>query len=185
MEQREALRTAVRRVAWAHVLLLVDVNLGTLNILPSWLGYVLILRALPALNKEAPSAHLLDPLGVLLAFWSGVLWLAQLFGTTLDWPLPQLLAAVLSLYFLFQLWTNLADIAAAHGCACAGILRVLRTAETLLTTAGYLLGAFVNTAVIRAVLAAISLAAVLWICKTLFLFHRQLGEAPPAPNSAP
>ena len=177
MEQRDALRAAVRRIAWGHVLLLVDVNLGTLNILPSWLGYVLMVRALPALDREAPSAHLLKPPGVLLTLWNGILWLAQLFGTHLDWPLPQLVAAVLSLYFLFQLWTNLADIAAAHSCACERTLRILRSASVLLQTGSYLLYAFSGTAVALSVLAVISLIVAIWICRTLFVFHREL--APP------
>ena len=77
---REELADAVKRIAWGYVLLHVNVNLGSLNILPNWLGYLLILGVLPMLGEREPSALLLRPLGILLALWEGVLWALTLFG---------------------------------------------------------------------------------------------------------
>lgn len=178
MEQRDALCTAVRRVAWGYLLILLDINLFTLNILPNWLGYVLILRALPALKAETPSAGLLDPLGVLLAFWDGICWIGKLLGYTVDWPLPQLLATAISLYFHFQLLTNLSDIAGKYSCPCAARLRTLRTVQVVLLTAAYLLSSFVQSVAVLAVLALVNLIVLIWICRVLFLFHRHLTEPP-------
>lgn len=179
MEQHEALRSAVRRVAWGYLLILLDINLGSLNILPNWLGYILILRALPALKAETPSAGLLEPLGILLAFWDGILWIGKTFGYSVDWPLPQLLATVVSLYFHFQLLTNLADIAGKYGCPCETKLRTLRTVQVVLLTASYLLLYWIQATTALTVLAFINLAVVVWICRVLFVFHRHL--APPEP----
>ena len=179
MEQHEALRSAVRRVAWGYLLILLDINLGTLNILPNWLGYILILRALPALKTEAPSAGLLEPLGILLAFWDGILWIGKTFGYSVDWPLPQLLATVVSLYFHFQLLTNLADIAGKYGCPCEGKLRTLRTVQVVLLTASYLLLYWIQATAAFTVLAFVNLAVVIWICRVLFVFHRHLASPEP------
>ena len=181
MEQREALRAAVRRVAWGYLLILLDINLGTLNILPNWLGYILIIRSLADLKKEAPSAGLLTPLGILLAFWDGICWIGKLFGAAVNWPLPQLLATVISLYFHFQLLTNLADIAGRYGCPCESRLRVLRTVQVLLLTASYLAISWLPEATILTVLMIVSLVVAVWICKVLFSFHRFLSELPESP----
>ena len=181
MEQREALRAAVRRVAWGYLLILLDINLGALNILPNWLGYVLILRALPALKEETQSAGLLEPLGILLAVWDGILWIGTLLGTAINWPLPQLLVTVISLYFHFQLLTNLADIAGKYGCPWESKLRILRAVQVVLLTVTYLLVSFVENAVFFTLLAVVNLIVVVWICRVLFGFHRFLSELPEAP----
>ena len=181
MEHHEALRAAVRRIAWGYLLILLDINLGTLNILPNWLGYVLILRALPTLKEETPPAGLLEPLGILLAFWDGILWIGKLLGTAIDWPLPQLLDAVISLYFHFQLLTNLADIAAKYGCPCESKLRLLRTVQVVLLTASYLLTYWVQNTAAITLLALVNLIVVVWICKVLFSFHHFLLAEPGTP----
>ena len=102
---------ALTHVAWGYVLLHLNINLGTLNILPDWAGYLLLLSALPVLGEEEPSAPLLKPLGQLLALWKGVLWVLALLGRSLSLPLAELVAGVVELYFHFQLLTNLAELA--------------------------------------------------------------------------
>ena len=62
---------AVRIIAWAYLLLHLDLTFGTVNVLPDWAGYLLILDALPALAKEESSASLLKPLCIILALWEG------------------------------------------------------------------------------------------------------------------
>lgn len=181
MEQHESLRAAIRRIAWGYLIILLDINIGGLNILPNWLGLILILRALPALGREEPSTRLLQPLGILLAFWDGICWIGKLFGNTVDWPLPQLLAAVLSLYFHFQLLTNLADIAGRYGCPQEKTLRTLRTVQVVLLTASYLAVGWLESAALILLLAVISLVVAIIICKALFSFHRFLSEQPQEP----
>lgn len=181
MEQREALRTAVRRIAWGFLVILLDINLGTIDVLPNWLGYVWMVRALPVLDRETPTAHLLDPLGVLLAAWEAVVWLCKIFGYTADWPLPSLLATVIALYFDFQLLTNLSDIATKYSWPRQKTLLTLRSVQVLLLTASYLAISWLPEATILTVLMIVSLAVAVWICKVLFSFHRFLAELPESP----
>ncbi len=67
--ERRRLADGVKLIALGYLLLHLDLNLGALNILPNWLGYILILKALPALGEYEPSALLLRPIGILLALW--------------------------------------------------------------------------------------------------------------------
>ena len=181
MEQRDALRAAVRRIAWGFLVILLDINLGTIDVLPNWLGYVWMVRALPVLDRETPTAHLLDPLGVLLAAWAFIVWLFKIFGHTADWPLPGLLATVIALYFDFQLLTNLSDIAAKYGWPRQKALLTLRSVQVLLLTGTYLLVAFFPNTTALTALVVVNLAVAIWICKTLFSFQRFLAEPTESP----
>ena len=183
MEARESLCIAVRRIAWGYVLLLVDIHISTINLLPNWLGFLLILWALPVLANEVPAAGLLRPLAALLALWEGACWCAVLVGAEVQWPLAQLLATVVALYLHFQLLTNLAEIASGYGWPRARALQGLRTVQALLLTVTYLLQFFRQDAGLWAIFLLVAqLLVALWICKVLFSFHRflQAGNGQPS-----
>ena len=63
---RANLYHGLTKIAWAYVLLLVNVNLGTLNILPNWAGYLLIGQAIPLLAEERRDLALLKPFCLVL-----------------------------------------------------------------------------------------------------------------------
>ena len=88
---------------------------------------------------------------------------------------------MVSLYFHFQLLTNLANIARRHGCPQEESLRTLRTVQVLLLTASYLALNWLDSAAVFTILAVVSLAVAVWICKTLFSFQRFLAEPPVEP----
>lgn len=114
--EREKLYTALSRVAWAYVFIYINFNLGTLNVLPPWVGYALILSALPLLKEERRDLPLLRPLGELLAVWDFCGWLLHLLGTDVEshFLFWDLLLTAAHLYFHFQLFTDLAAIAARY-----------------------------------------------------------------------
>lgn len=175
---REKLCRAIRHIAWAYVLLYLDINLATFNILPDWLGFLLILYALPALADEVPSAALLRSFAILLAAWEGFEWLAKLFGASIDTDLsiPSLIISVIVLYFHFQLLTDLATLSEKHGCPQTQKLLHLRTVNTLIATALSLPLPWQKAewAAIAALL--IYGAIVIWICVVLFGLNRSLSE---------
>lgn len=110
--EREKLYTALSRVAWAYVFIYINFNLGNLNVLPPWVGYALILSALPLLAEERRDLPLLRPLGELLLGWGFCCWLFHdLESHFLFWDL---LLTAAHLYFHFQLFTDLAAIAARY-----------------------------------------------------------------------
>ena len=77
MNEKPDLYKPLSHIAWGYLLLHVNFNLGTLNVLPNWLGYLLILSALEPISQLVPSSLLLRPLGKVLAAWEGVLWAWQ------------------------------------------------------------------------------------------------------------
>lgn len=173
-----ALAEAVKRIAWGYLLIYLNVNLGTLNVLPNWLGYCFFLWALPVIAKEESSAALLRPLGMLLAVWEGVLWAAAAFGTQLDSYLLTTIAAALSLYFHFQLLTNLANIAARYGCPQEKRIRVLRTVQTVGITLLALPIPWQEYEALAVLMVVVQVLVALWICGVLFSLRKSLDPVP-------
>ena len=131
---RKLLASAVGKIAWAYLLLHLDVKVMGLDLLPSWGAWLLILSALRPLAEVVPSAALLRPLGIALAAWSAVCWLPL--GLSEGGWLVQLVGLVmqiLALYCHFQLLTDLAVLAGRIG-APDRRLRVLRPVYTVLLT---------------------------------------------------
>lgn len=136
----EKLYRGVSHAAWAYFFLYFNINLGSLNILPNFLCYLLLWSAIGCLEEEERDLTLLRPLCVLLGVWSGADWVLTLLGGTLDGRfLPMdLLISVAAIYFHFQLFTDFAHLAARYqppGEELDGRLLRLRTIHTLFLTA--------------------------------------------------
>lgn len=187
---RDALSAAVGRIAWGYVFLYLDFNLGTVDVLPDWLFFLLTVRALPALAEAVPAAALLERLGILLGAWHALAWVLEMFRITPPYLLL-ILVSVLCLYFHFQLLTNLAELAEKAGCTRGRSLLVLRTVLTLLTTvlalpvdwmalpaAGWIADAGLTPGIL---LAAGYFILILFLCGCLFILRRELEPAGGAP----
>ena len=116
MTDRETLYTGAGRAAWGYFFLYLDINLGSLNILPDWGAYLLFLSAIRLLAGERRDLGLLRPLGILLAAWHGADWALALFGGGVSglWAPADVVIGVVQMYFHFQLLTDCAALAAAH-----------------------------------------------------------------------
>ena len=175
---REKLCRAIKHIAWGYVLLYLDINLATFNILPDWLGFLLILLALPALSDEIPSAALLRPFAVLLAACAGIEWVLKLFGGTIsvDLTIVSLIIAVVTLYFHFQLLTDLATLSEKFDCPQTAMLLRLRTVNTLIATALALPLPWEQAEWLAITALLVYGAIVIWICAVLFGLKRSLTE---------
>ena len=190
MTDRETLYRGASHAAWGYFFLYLDVNLGALNILPDWAAYLLFLSAIRKLQGERRDLALLRPLGILLALWNGIDWLAAFGGGSVSGHLPpvDLVISVVQLYFHFQFLTDCAGLAAAYQSPGEGVdARLLRwrTLQTVLLTAAVCLtylpldweGA---GAVVLTLLAAACVIAGLCIMAALFALRRLFREdAPP------
>ena len=114
MNDMQKLCGAIRQIAWSYVLIHLNINLGTLNLLPDWLGYLLILNALPKLAEAVPSALLLRRPAILLIAWEAVLWVMALFGASAEilplWQIADLIISAVSLYFHFRLLSDICTL---------------------------------------------------------------------------
>lgn len=102
------------RAAWGYFFLYFDIRLGQLNILPEFGAYLLFLSAIHFLEGQRRDLALLRPLGWLMAAWSGLGWAAELFGTTLDFPVVGIVIGAVQMYFHFQMMTDFAALAQCY-----------------------------------------------------------------------
>ncbi len=137
---RTTLARGLSNAAWGYLLIHFDINLNAVSILPSFVGYVLLLHAIRDLSAARRDLALLRPLCILLVGWNAVDWgLAWLGGDVHGWfPPLDLIVTVTVLYFHFQFLTDitvLAEQCQPQGYGLDRRLRRRRTAYVVLTTA--------------------------------------------------
>ena len=140
MDNRERIHKGISRAAWGYVFLYFHIKLETVDIMPSFVGFLLFLSAISCMQSCQRELKLLRPLAVLLAVWTGLTWGFRCMGGTLEgrflWM--DLLADLAQLYFHFQFLTNLASLAEKYQPPETDHhqkLRKCRTVQTVLTTA--------------------------------------------------
>lgn len=138
MTNWNALYRGVSRAAWGYFFLYFNINLGSVNILPEFVGFLLFLSAIQLLREERRDLALLRPLAILLAVWNGINWVLTIFGVSLGGMLSvvSLVISLTSLYFHFQLLTDMAALATRyqHQDGLDKWILHLRTTNTVLLT---------------------------------------------------
>ena len=184
MTSREELYNAIRKIAWGYVLIHLHINLGTWDILPDWLGYIFIYQGIGILQEEEESAGLLKPLGIGLTVWSVIRWLMTAVGISTEYDFMLrvigLIVSVISMYFHFQLLTNVADLAASYGCPQSENLLRLRTIQVVMTAITVVLGYIPNVESLEWLLlliVVVTLVVMLCLCAQLFLLSKSLLKA--------
>lgn len=168
---------AIGLVAWGYVFLYFNLTLGSLNIIPNWVCYLLIGKAIEQLKNESPAIALLSPLSILLAaleLWFWVFSMLGIDGQNYFLKLLELLLAVLSLYFHFQLLTDLAALLQRAGVAGTKKLLLLRTVRTVLAAGMALPIPWQNNAVLMVIVALSGVVVGLWVCVLLVGLRKAL-----------
>ncbi len=140
MTDNQKLYNGISNAAWGYFFIYFDININTVSLLPSFVGYLLFLSAIRRLKDAEKELSLLHTLGVILALWHGAEWVVSFAGIDLEgaWQFIDIIVSLVNLYFHFQLLTNLASIAAKHqpaGCALDAKLLRYRTLQTVMLTA--------------------------------------------------
>lgn len=191
MQQQEEyikqLSRAVGLIAWGYIFLHFDINLGTLNIVPKWVGYILMLAALPKLEDEESTTMLLMPIGIALAVIEGIRWICTLFFT-FYLEVVLIIAAALQLYFHFQLLTNLSDIAERYDChpqqeRILKLRTVMMVIMTMLALPFWNQNYGIVSTIVTLGLAVIYLIVLIWLLIVLFSFKKELEQITILPNS--
>lgn len=144
MTNRETIYTGVSRSAWGYFFLYFNINLGSVNILPEFVAFLLFLSSIKLLTSERRDLALLRPLGILLTLWHLAKWVLTIFGITLGgvFSVLSLVISLASLYFHFQLITDFAALASKYQWAEEHLDQRLlkwRTCQTVLLTLSTLL----------------------------------------------
>ena len=186
LKERDPVADAASSLAWAYVILLLDLYLWRFNVLPNWLGMLIMADAIKKLAGEKSEIMLLHPLAVGIGVWQGVCSVVYvLLGVRLNWQAVEIVVMALALYLHFQLLTNVADIAAAHGFAHTKQILALRTVKTLLHTATVLPLDWNGVSIFARCAQGVHLLVAVWICVVMFMLRKHLGWIPPPKTEPP
>lgn len=174
------IRKALSEAIWGYVFLYFNLNIGAVDLLPEFVGWILLLSAVRGLEGERRDLKLLRPFACVMIVLSVLEWLGSFLGLSvggLFLPLDLVIAAV-RLYFHFQFLTDCAALAweyAAPVVRCR-LLR-WRTAQAVMHTVSMLLVCFLpgleewGSAVV-AVLAGANIVVVLCVMAALCALRR-------------
>ena len=174
MREQLTFSMAVKKIAWAYVLIHSAINLGVIDILPDWLGFYFMLVAIRKLREEEESMGLLEPLVKILIAWNAIIWGSRFIGWDLSLFPFAIVISVIGIYFHFQLLTNIANIAEKHGSDRGKGFLVVRTVETLINTVLTIMLYLKISEGWMMVFAIIAFVGVIWICATLFGLAKEL-----------
>ena len=140
MTDYRKLYDGISKAAWGYFFIYFNINIGSVSLIPSFIGYLLFLSAIKFLQDEERELSLLYTPGVILAVWHGIAWLASWGSFNMDgaWQFIDIIISLLNLYFNFQLLTNLASIASKYqpeGYEQDSKLLRYRTLQTVMLTA--------------------------------------------------
>ncbi|WP_273400880.1 hypothetical protein [Traorella massiliensis] len=159
---------AINKIAISYLIFFISINLGTLDCVPDWIGYWMIYNSLEIIAIYEKSVKLLKPLTIILIAYELIIWLISAFGIVFDNYSISVLFAALSLYFHYQLLTNLADIAQSHQCKQAKRIRQLRDVRTILST--IIVFPILWNTEIMIIYIAIALIISIWLMRTLYTY---------------
>lgn len=130
--ETKTLSSAIKKIAISYILIYLHVNISVIDILPDWLGYFLIVSVLPVISEKEKSAQLLKPFGIAIGVWNILETILSLMGAEWNLTIISLVFNVVTIYFHFQLITNIANLDIEE--AKKKRLLNLRTATVLLHT---------------------------------------------------
>ena len=184
-EQNVLIPKALSHIAWGNLLILLDFSLNRLDLLPNWVGYLLIFYAIGWLAGELRDLPLLRPFCTLLLLAELADWVAVfLTGEALTGRLflVNALLVCVSLYFHFQLLTDLAGLAGRREEAgpLARRLRICRNVDAVTRVLALLLawlpGPEGLLTALAALLVIVGLVVCIIIAHDLFALRRFFPE---------
>jgi len=187
MTHTRQLAWEVRRIAIGLLMIHLHLRVNGFDLLPDVLGWLQIVLAVwnPALEREQPKTVLLRGFALALGLWS-LVELAEWLGLKLPgWTDPvSLILGLVSIYFYFQLLTELAQLAEKYpgaGGDLSGTLRRERDWMTVLRTVSVLLMSLqldegLLTVVVLGVL-AVQICCVLLVIAHLFVLAKGLERS--------
>lgn len=177
----------MKKVFWGFFFVYLNFNLTlnghALNLLPDFVGYILLFQAAGALAGESGRFRTLRPFAAGMAVYTGILWVGDLLAVTggsgwLD-GLLSLAAAAVSLFISWNVVQAVLEIERVRGADLNG--QSLRTAWFILLAAqiaGYAAGLLISgTLALAAGLAA--LAGLIWFLVALWKCAGRYEALPP------
>ena len=114
MEEYKKYYSAITKIAWGYIFIYVNINISTIDILPSFAGYAMMLYSLSLLKDKCKNIMLLRPLAILLIVWNVISWVMTAAAVEYSIAYVSLIMYIAELYFHFQLLTDLSQLAAEY-----------------------------------------------------------------------
>lgn len=106
--------SAITKIAWGYIFILVHIKINTMDLLPDFAGYAMMLYSLTLLKDKCKNIMLLRPLAIVLIIWSTISWVQTSFGLQLPLAYVGFIVQIIELYFNFQMLTDLSQLAAEY-----------------------------------------------------------------------
>jgi hypothetical protein len=163
------------------IFIFLDFNLNldnsTIELIPDFIGYLIMLGGLRVMAGESPAFAKVRPHAVFMAFYTGIVWLLEVFGVTVSLGALSFLlgiaSLVISLYISYTIIIGVRDMESRYGTHLNS--DSLKTAWNLLTVStilAYLLLLLVPVlsvlCIIVSLIAAIWFLAAFYRSKTLY-----------------
>ena len=176
----------MKKVFWGFFFVFINFNLSvnahTLNLLPDFVGYILLYQAAGALAEESGRFRKLRPFTLAMAVYTGILWTGDLLGVTgggswLD-TILSLAALVISLYISWSVVQAILELESARGADLNGAS--VRTAWFVLLAAQIVgvLGAMLLSFLVLLVWIAL-LVGIIWFLAALWKCAKRYEGLPP------
>lgn len=178
-------------IFWGFFFIFINFNLTVnqhvLNILPPFVGYLLLMRGTRDMEAESSLFAPVRPFAVGMAVYTGILWLGDLLGVTGQgsWlgVLLGLAATVISLYVSWAVVQAIRDVESRRGADLNSVS--LKTAWTVLAVAqvvAYVLALLGSLLALMGVIAG--LVGIIWFLVALWRSRRNYEALPPLGGAA-
>ena len=177
----------MKRIFWGFFFVFINFNLSfnahTLNLIPTFVGYILLYQAAGELTEQSSRFKTLRPFAAAMAVYTGLLWVGELLGVAggdswLDTILG-LAAAVLSLIVSWNVVQAIREMETARNADLNGAS--VRTAWFVLLAAqiaGYA-AVFLLSAGLALLVGIAMLAGIVWFLAALWKSGRLYESLPP------
>ena len=128
---------AIKNVAWYILLVSYHFNIGIIDVLPDWLGYILLYSAVETIGKIQPSAKLLKKFSMIMIADSVFQTVCKIFDFTAQSYVYGLMIAVIHIYLDFQILTDIWHTAQEHQSYSGDKIPLLRNITTFTYTISF------------------------------------------------
>lgn len=124
----------LKRIGTAFLIFVFNFNIGSLNLIPNFIGYLFIYNSLHVLEKYEESSKLMKPLTLTLCIYNGFTWFFDIFQVSLNEYIINMMFAIFSIYVYYHLLTSIGQICASYGSVYTNRIFHLRNIITVLQT---------------------------------------------------
>lgn len=133
MTDYSRLPKGVSKIAWGFIFILIHVKINSFDMLPDFVGYILILSGINNLKDECKTISLLRPLGLFLTVWNIIAIFSGFTSLGVIMSYISGIVSIINIYFTFQLLTECSLIAARYQSSDDNLDKTIRTRRNIHT----------------------------------------------------